>query len=187
MTFRSHITLGIIGGFTLTYMPNFVPYKESDIIAVLPLIALGSIFPDIDEPNSYIGKRMPGFSHIVSMLFGHRGFTHFLAFPAILCFLGVYFFPNLVFFIYAFCFGILMHQIGDMVTKSGIPKYFFPLAYGPFKNLKAVLLPQPFRFRTGGKVEMLFVLPTLLALLGLIIWDKYGEWIFAQVWRFING
>ena len=77
MTFRSHITLGLIGGFTLTYMPNFVPYKESDIIAVLPLIALGSIFPDIDEPNSYIGKRMPGFSHIVSMLFGHRGFTHF--------------------------------------------------------------------------------------------------------------
>lgn len=186
MTFRSHIALGLLGGFALTYAPNIVPYSESEIISVLPLIALGSVFPDIDEPNSFIGKKIPVFSHIVSSLFGHRGFTHFLLFPVILISLGLYVIPLFSLWVYAFCFGIVMHQIGDMMTKSGIPSYFFPFSYGILKH-RAVLAPSFLRFRTGSGTEMFFVLPLLLSLIALVIWDKYGKFLSQQVWRFLNG
>ena len=94
MTFRSHILLGVIAGYSLSYMPNIVPYSEPEIVSMLGMVALGAVFPDVDEPNSFIGKKLPIFSHAVSGLFGHRGFTHFLIFPVLLLLAGLYFFPS---------------------------------------------------------------------------------------------
>lgn len=39
-------------------------------------VLLGSVLPDIDHKNSYIGKRSLGLSHLISKL-GHRGATHY--------------------------------------------------------------------------------------------------------------
>ena len=182
MTFRSHILLGVIAGYSLSYMPNIVPYSEAEIFSMLGIVALGAVAPDVDEPNSYIGKKLPIFSHFVSGLFGHRGFTHFLLFPILLLLGGIYFFPSYKEYIYAFCFGVFMHQVGDMLTKSGIPSYFFPFSYGSLKH-KAVLLPYPLRLKTGGKVEMFIVLPLLFACLMFMLWGKYGSIITTQIGR----
>ncbi|RDU53362.1 hypothetical protein CQA49_06860 [Helicobacter sp. MIT 00-7814] len=185
MTFRSHITLGLIGGIALSYMPKLVPYTQEQIFGLLPLVALGAVFPDVDEPNSFIGKKMPGFSHMVSCLFGHRGFTHFLIFPVLLLLAGIYLFPNCKDYIYAFCFGVFMHQVGDMLTKSGIPSYFFPFSFGFLKH-KAVLLPQILRIRTGSSIEMFIVLPLLLITLAFLFWDKYSSVISPHIGRFFH-
>lgn len=135
---------------------------------LLPFVILGSVFPDIDEPRSFIGRKLPIISHLVSLSFSHRGFTHFLIFGILVAMCGVvvlFYSQVLGLCVFAFAFGILMHQVGDMMTISGIPYYFFPLS-----SKKAVLLPRFLRFRTGGAVEkgiLYGIFIPLIAFLGL--------------------
>lgn len=161
MTFKSHITLGVIGGLTLGY---FTPIGEikNYYQVLMPLVALGSVMPDIDEPRSFIGRKLPIISHIISLTFTHRGFTHFLICPLLISIIGGLFLDEARFYVYALCFGMFMHQIGDMLTKSGIPYYFFP-----FKG-RAVLLPKALRFYTGGAIEKIILITILAPLLGLL-------------------
>ncbi|PAF53808.1 hypothetical protein BKH42_03510 [Helicobacter sp. 13S00482-2] len=161
MTFKSHIALGAIGGLTLGALTPIGEIKTF-YTAMMPLIALGSVLPDIDEPKSFIGRKLPGFSHIISLTFTHRGFTHFLICPLLIAVIAGLFLKEGRFYVYALCFGMIMHQIGDMLTKSGIPYYFFPF------KIKAVLLPKKLRFYTGGIIERLVFIFILIPLLGFI-------------------
>lgn len=172
MTFKSHIALGIIGGLSLGY---FTPIGELNhyYTAMMPLIGLGSVMPDIDEPKSFIGKKLPGISHLISFTFTHRGFTHFLICPLLIAVIAGLFLNEARFYVYALTFGMFMHQVGDMLTKSGIPYYFFP-----FKG-RAVLLPRALRFYTGGIVERIILVVILTPLLVLFshqtLISKQGE------------
>lgn len=161
MTFKSHIALGVIGGLSLGY---FTPIGElkNYYTMMLPLVALGSIMPDIDEPRSFIGRKLPGISHLISLTFTHRGFTHFLICPLLVTIIAGLFLNEARFYVYALAFGIFMHQVGDMLTKSGIPYYFFP-----FKG-RAVLLPKALRFYTGGVIEKIILIAVLTPLLGIM-------------------
>lgn len=170
MTFKSHIALGVIGGLSLGYLTPVSELKNYYTI-VLPLIALGSVMPDIDEPRSFIGRKLPGVSHLISLTFTHRGFTHFLICPLLIAIIAGLFLNEARFYVYALAFGMFMHQVGDMLTKSGIPYYFFP-----FKG-RAVLLPKVLRFYTGGVIEriiLIIVLTPLLVLLSYQISTKQG-------------
>ncbi|WP_251647980.1 metal-dependent hydrolase [Niallia sp. MER 6] len=42
------------------------------------VVALGAVFPDIDEPYSWIGSRTRGISDLIKGFFGHRGLKHSL-------------------------------------------------------------------------------------------------------------
>lgn len=165
MLAKSHLSLGLIGGILVYPISKaFGIEKEEYVGLILPIILLGSIFPDIDEPRSFIGRRFPLISRIVSLSFSHRGFTHFLAFPLIFLIAGILvnnqsISPHL----FAFGYGILLHQIGDMMTISGIPYYFFPLS-----TKKAVLLPQALRFKTGSIVENIILVGILVPLIAIL-------------------
>ncbi|PAF46182.1 hypothetical protein BKH46_08580 [Helicobacter sp. 12S02634-8] len=168
MTFRSHIALGIVGGLALAQTPLIVQ-SPAYYIQYLPLIALGSILPDIDEPKSFIGRKLPGISHMINFGLGHRGFTHFLLCPLLLAIIGGILLDASRFFVYAVCFGMLMHQLGDMLTKSGIPKYFYPF------KASGVLLPKFLRFYTGSIAEWLLLVLILLPTMLLLFYLSYSQ------------
>jgi membrane-bound metal-dependent hydrolase YbcI (DUF457 family) len=52
------------------------------------------------------------------------------------------------YFLFGLAVGIMAHIIGDMITNTGIKGFFTPIYEG-----RIVLLPQRFRFQTGGVVE----------------------------------
>jgi len=76
-----------------------------------------ALLPDIDEPNSTIGRRVPLVSSLVNLALGHRGYTHTLIFAA-----GVAGAVGLAFgWHYALMsfVGILLHILTDCATVSG--------------------------------------------------------------------
>jgi len=93
-------------------------------VGAIAAVALGSLFPDIDEPNSWIGKRTMGISKVMNWLFGHRGITHSLfgalAIAAIFMLIANIFTVPAIVFAY-FMMGYLLHLFGDSFSKSGVP------------------------------------------------------------------
>jgi membrane-bound metal-dependent hydrolase YbcI (DUF457 family) len=53
--------------------------------------------------------------------------------------------------------GCLAHCLGDAITEEGVP-VLWPIPLG-MRLWRPLGLPTPLRYRTGGKVEMLFVGP----------------------------
>lgn len=147
MRYHTHVVTSCIAGITVAGI--------MDIDVSAPLIAglvIGSVFPDIDEPNSYIGKRSLGTSYIINALFGHRGLTHSLL-PFILLVLLTIKFP--VSMLIGFTAGYLFHILSDMFSKSGVPLFL------PFSNKKYAI---PI-YRTGGISEhIIFAIATVYLL-----------------------
>ena len=85
-------------------------------------VALGSLFPDIDDPDSLIGRVVPFLSLRIHKYFGHRGLTHdlkLILLLAIFPILATCFTGNLAFI--GFLYGILGHEFLDMMTSLGVP------------------------------------------------------------------
>ncbi len=95
---------------------------------IMSTCIIGSVFPDIDNPNSHIGGLTVPISTVigkVSELFGktgsrHRGIFHDLFIYLLGFYLSfMYFRPVL-----GFCIGTLSHLFLDMFNPSGIPFFF---------------------------------------------------------------
>jgi inner membrane protein len=109
---------------------------------------IGAILPDIDEPNSYIGKRLKFVSKILKFFkLKHRTYTHSLFFPLLIFLLGKI---HPVF--YFISFGVFMHIIGDFLTNGGVPLFY------PFIKQKF----SAYLFNTGSRREYIFVFFILL-------------------------
>ena len=127
------------------------------------LVILGALIPDIDEPRStasnpagLFSKLMPrwvqnflntpfqALSASLRSVFGHRGATHYLLWPALLIGWGWY---NQSLLIGWLGWGVLLHELADWITRIGIP------AAGPFYRKNFSILPKSLRIRTGGPVE----------------------------------
>lgn len=167
MLAKSHAALAALATAALTYTPIL---SHESLAVFLPIILVGALLPDIDEPRSFISQRLPVISRLVSLSFSHRGFTHFLIFPLLIVALAAALNPThsaISAGLFALGFGVFLHQVGDMLTKSGIPHYFFP-----FFRVRAVLLPQFLRFRTGSVAEKCLFGGVFVPLLGLVGLDK---------------
>ena len=131
----------------------------------LGLAALGSLLPDIDEPQSLMGRRLGFLAWPIKLVFGHRGFTHSLvALALVLAGLaaaaGAGLLPAAG--AAAFWVGYAGHLAGDGLTTSGVP-LFWPAE----ARVRA-----PLTFPTGGVVEHLLA-AGLAAALG---WTLRGYW-----------
>lgn len=170
MVYRTHIAFSTSLGLAPVCVAKFLGYDILEEVLVLYLsgLALGAVSPDIDEPNSYIGRKTGLISNIIKMIFGHRGATHYFIIPLLFlfcfAFLSVFlkFGLALNFFIIAFIIGYTGHILGDSMTKSGIRKAFFPFSKKTF-----YLLPRNFRFITGTNIETKILFPIFLAIVGL--------------------
>lgn len=124
-------------------------------------LGLGSVFPDIDEPYSWIGCRTRGISDLINKMFGHRGLTHSLV-GIVLIFLTMVLMVGLAHFkavlgLY-FILGYALHLIGDSFSKSGV-KWFLPLSDQSFQSGMGLIY-----YRTGSIIEKLIFFGSILIL-----------------------
>lgn len=168
MTAKGHILLAsalTMGGavYLKNHYPIYLPSSLSSIIAILGGIYLGALLPDIEEPESYIGNKFKLFSIVFASFIKHRTLTHYLITPTLIIALAFYVLTPYSFsqlFFYALAIGMVMHDIGDMLTNGGIRGFFFPF----FPNTRIALLPSFLRLETFGFIEHLFIRVVLIPL-----------------------
>ncbi|CAM3847301.1 metal-dependent hydrolase [Alkalicoccus chagannorensis] len=142
MTYLTHLTAGAAA---LTWAAETEAASFPEVTALFAVGALaGSLAPDVDEHRSWIGRRLPVVSHMLSLVFGHRGATHSAA--AVLLLWGVYMlFPLEL--TAGLLFGYIVHLLCDLCSVRGIP-VLLPLSKTRWK------IPL---YRTGGWIEWLLL------------------------------
>ena len=107
---RTHLLMGIFLGLLFWFLPLSLTNK----IIVLALCIFGSLFPDIDTPNSILGRKVK----LLGWLFSHRGFFHGFFALALFTVLIVLF-TNLLYGL-SFAAGFISHLLMDSLSKEGI-------------------------------------------------------------------
>ena len=191
MTAKLHITtITPIAITTVALIPNL--FFSEIIIAGL---AIGVLFPDIDEKNSYISRKLFILYWIIALLrqilsiallivyifnktlyerlkniTEHRGITHYLLFPVVL-FLISFRLPTIAgLFVAAMAVGWLIHELGDACTYGGIEAWLFPFCTKTFW-----VLPRILRFRTGQSEAFIFLLFFLLDIFLTFHWGLVAK------------
>lgn len=114
------------------------------------IVMLGVLLPDIDHPNSTIGRRVKYIAYPVYFIFGHRGITHSILFIFVIYSAGLYFDSNVIKYL---SMGAALHLLGDYLTPSGIP-----LLYPYKKNFRALIVADTNGFsETFLSVSILFL------------------------------
>lgn len=181
---KTHVSFGLgLGAFGITIFSALTntTLSHTDLGVFYAAIALGSLLPDIDEPNSLLGKKTLGISNLIKSIFGHRGFTHSLSFIILLgislpifsllsedfwneipliaefskSFGSIIESQNIEYFGIGLLLGCIFHLIGDMMTLSGVPLLL------PFNTHNYHITPKFLRFRTGGIPDKLITLFSL--------------------------
>ena len=116
MRFITHLA------FTSVCVLYYMDYFSVQNLLLFTGIALfTTLFVDIDEPESTIGKRFWIFSKFTNFVFGHRGLLHSLLVPIFFYCIFVFFQLNEI--AYATSLGYVSHLVMDIITPVGI----FPL------------------------------------------------------------
>ncbi len=171
MTARTH-DVAALSALTL-WVLAVPPGKMTVATALTAVLAnqLGGIAPDIDQPTAPLWRNLPVgryFGKVFGALVGgHRFFCHSLIGVGLFAALSLMLLqflqpimPNVdIRFVWeAFLTGVVSHLIMDTLTKEGVPWLLpipFKFGFPPIRSL---------RVTTGKKVEMLLVLPVLIAL-----------------------
>lgn len=170
MTARTHDLAAItaLAVLVLVHMPESL--RLSTLLAALLANQLGGIAPDIDQPTAPLWRNLPE-GHLVGKVFGkllggHRFISHSILGLGLFAWLANlllrFLHPimphvdiRLVW--YAFIIGYVSHLVMDSFTKEGVP-WLLPVPY------KLGLPPlRRFRITTGKAMEILVVLPALVA------------------------
>lgn len=127
-------------------------YTAGSYAAIVASSYIGAFFPDIDQPNSTVGRKVKPISILINKLFGHRGLLHFPLFVALM--IGTMywcnqFIPEYARYIYklaciGLCSGYVSHIILDMFNPAGVR------LLGPFVNFK-FKIPTGFTFKKKNK------------------------------------
>lgn len=159
MTAKGHLILASV----LAYKPvEYLLYEYIGIDNIyLPVVSyfsilFGALFPDIDEPKSYIGNKFTLIARFLKFIgLKHRTLTHWLIFPVLVIVSGYFISLEILsIMVMSFGIGILAHDIGDLLTKGGINGFLYPL----LPNTKIALLPHFLRFKTFSIEEYIFIL-----------------------------
>ncbi|WP_208558935.1 metal-dependent hydrolase [Marinilactibacillus kalidii] len=156
MRYKTHLATTL--AITLPVMDSAQALTMSGVA----LLAVGAVFPDIDEPNSYIGRRLKGVSGGVKGLFGHRGLTHSLVGLIAISYLFYIIAQWLSFpveLIQWFSLGYLAHLIEDSFSKKGIA-WLQPFSKKSFQSGFKIIY-----YSTGGLAEQVIFFVSLVAIL----------------------
>jgi len=150
MMYYTHLAFG----FLVSLLSIELFDIQNKIIFIL-FTLLFSIFPDIDERRSKIGKKYKFISRIVNFMFGHRGFFHSIYIPLILYFILININSELGL---AVLVGYFSHLLMDAITKNGI-RPLYPLVNKKINGF----------FKTNSILEkILFLIIVLLILYTLL-------------------
>lgn len=149
--YYTHLLVGLFIS-VLSYKLFPLEHPAWFIIAVL----FGSIFVDIDEHKSFIGRKTWPFSWIIKTLFGHRGIFHSLLMAAAIAFLWYYFLGISV--ALGFLAGYVGHLLADGITLGGV-RIFYPFTKYEIKGF----------IRVGGLFEAIFFVILAVIVLKLLL------------------
>jgi inner membrane protein len=152
MLYTTHMVTSLLAGTVLD--------KTLDLNGGIPYyvgVAIGSLLPDIDHPQSFIGRRSFGLATLINKWFGHRGATHTLLSSLLIG--GVSFFILPANWAVGLSLGYISHILGDFFSKSGVP------LLKPFKD-KKYKLPL---YKTGSLSESFILICSGLLLVYLTL------------------
>lgn len=121
-----------------TILPHVANTPETATLFILGGL-IGGIFPDIDNPSSYMGKLSAPISTIIGFIneklgktgANHRGILHDPTVYLIGLLLSYFFFPPMI----GFIIGCLSHLFLDLFNPKGIPFFIFKRIHlGNFKS-----------------------------------------------------
>ncbi|MFQ5474383.1 MAG: metal-dependent hydrolase [Candidatus Nanoarchaeia archaeon] len=110
MMFHTHLAFGLLAAL----LSNYVLTPERALL-FFALVLLGSLLPDVDHPDSFLGKR----TKIFALLFEHRGFLHSIYAVALAVIFGFIMFGNNS-LAWALAIGYFSHLVSDAFSKEGI-------------------------------------------------------------------
>ena len=133
------------------------------IFSFILMACIGALMPDIDHPNSKVGRYLP---KCITNAIPHRGPTHTIYAVMLLYFCSVWLMhlelATASRLMAAFALGYFCHIIEDKYSYESI-NLFWPI---PMKKKYSV-----FRYKTGGKVEsVIFYLSSTLFIVSLFHW-----------------
>lgn len=172
MRYRTHLAT--------TFAVSLPLMVSTDALSVgsVSMLALGAVFPDIDEPNSYIGRRLNGISKSFKILFGHRGMTHsivgWLAAAFILYTIHISFSLPIE-LVYWFSAGYLAHLVEDSFSKNGIA-WLQPLTKKRFQSGFKIIY-----YTTGSLIENLIFVGSVLWVLHEILQLNLSEFTVRHI------
>lgn len=143
MNYKTHINGGALVGL---YISSQIP--RSYILSAGIFIGgaiIGSILPDIDHKNSYIGKKTKGVSKAINKFAGHRKSFHAPLAYLLLYSMSMGAIPqkSILVGVTGIFFGVISHLVLDSFTIGGLP-WFYPLSKKRFSLGK---------IKTSSKVE----------------------------------
>jgi inner membrane protein len=164
MLWRTHVLAGACAGLLISNSNNI----KTAAVAV-GIAGISSLLPDIDSPDSKLGKMIPVLPWLLKATIGHRGLLHSL--------LGSFFLCGLIVFCLRFKFpydlvyqqivpligaGIISHLVMDSLTPGGCP-WLWPWS----KHFSVSLV------KTGSLLERWVVLPGMVVLFAWIMFPVF--------------
>lgn len=177
---RTHLSAGILTGEIVVLASGKT--DTTSAIILIATAAVGSLLPDIDHPQSMLSSSnriSQNVSESISAVTQHRGFTHTLAFIALILF-GLFLlinpytaYTNTV--LVGILAGFLSHMVLDTLNEKGI-MWFWPLSAHHIHIMK---------IRTGSRWESFVrwlcnVAATVC--LGYILYIQY-----SPIWRSLHA
>ena len=115
MMARSHVAVGLASWVVAAPLLHLSPLDPVE----LGLAVAGALLPDIDHPQSWVGRRSRPVSTVVSRVLGHRGVTHSaLAVAALVLLLTRRGYSRDI--TAALAVGYLSHLAADLLTPRGL-------------------------------------------------------------------
>lgn len=141
------------------------------IFVVMLFLLFGALLPDIDSPESILGRYVPFMGSIV----GHRELTHTLW--ILIGLFTLSYFTSYT-FVWMIAFGYLFHMIQDTPSIQGVD-WFWPIGKG-YRHYGQAKIKNGHKgiYRVGGTVEKVFV----YIMYGVNIWLIYLWVILAFAW-----
>ena len=130
----------------------------------LQLLSLGALFPDIDHPQSTLGRLFPFLSIPLNKAFSHRSEIHSFFLWIGVCGVGAWTWNPIL----LIGLGGLSHSFLDCWNLSGVQ------ALAPFSEKVCVLFGRDFRIETGSKQEIYIFILFLLVFLGAVHLEQIG-------------
>jgi len=147
MLFKTHLLFALLIALLLI---KFFDFGYLFLLFVL----IGSLIPDIDNVESFLGRKYRIISGPIEFIFGHRGLLHSI-YPVLGLVILYFIFKTEL--ILALSLGYFLHLVLDALTKEGITFFTVPFRF----KIKGFI-------KTGGILEKVLLIVLVIANLMLV-------------------
>jgi inner membrane protein len=177
MMWTTHVAFALLCYYIMAYSAGL----SFDAPAVLTLLVVGSLLPDIDQPRAFLARQLCLFkraSRGIGRYVTHRGIVHSLLAALIATFavwVVALFYDLETLAVTCFFLGFISHLAADSLNPTGI-KWLQPVTKAKLKD----------GIRTGSAMEKLFFL-LVVAAISVIFYlsDIFPELSSLWLWHII--